>query len=100
MTPFPEAAMAVNPYLEGEHWSFRIRTKGPDNYRTGFATWGEARREAERSKAQVTSKGKPKNKGSWQTTLGVALQLYGLERLPSMIGARQDAYRITPIYER
>lgn len=86
--------MAVKPYQEGDRWSFRLRTKGQDIYRTGFASCAEARREAERLTVAVATQGKPKNKGPWQTTLGEALQQYGLERLPAMKGARQDANRI------
>jgi integrase len=86
--------MAVKPYQEGKTWSFRIRTKGLNIYRHGFKTQAEARREAERLNQDSLEAGKPKHRGPWQMTLAEALQQYGLEHLPALKGARQDANRI------
>lgn len=84
----------AKPYQEGRSWSIRLRVKGQDIYRTGFASEAQARREAERLKQKVTEAGKPKYQGPWRTTLGQALQYYARERLPWLKGARQDAGRI------
>lgn len=86
--------MAVKPYRETDVWSFRLRLKGQSIYRTGFATEAVARREAERLRQKILEAGKPKHDGPWRTTLAQALQLYAVERLPFLKGARQDADRI------
>lgn len=86
--------MAVKPYQEGTVWSFRLRLKGQSIYRTGFATEAAARREADRLRQKVLDAGKPKHDGPWRTTLAQAMQMYALERLPFLKGARQDADRI------
>jgi hypothetical protein len=67
--------MAAKPYLEGKSWSFRLRLKGQEIYRTGFATTAEARRESERLRHKITETGKPKRGGPWRTTLGQGLWL-------------------------
>jgi integrase len=86
--------MAVKPYQEGPTWSFRLRLKGQSIYRTGFATEAAARREAERLRQKIIEAGKPRHDGPWRTTLAQALQMYALERLPFLKGARQEADRI------
>lgn len=86
--------MAVKPYKEGSTWSFRLRLKGQNIYQKGFPTEVAARREAERLRQKILEAGKPKFEGPWQTSLAQALQLYGLERLPFLKGARQEADRI------
>lgn len=86
--------MAAKPYLEGKTWSFRLRIKGQEIYRKGFATAAKASKEAERLRQKILSAGKPKHNGPWRTTLGQALQAYARERLPFMKGAEQEACRI------
>lgn len=86
--------MAAKPYLEGKTWSFRLRIKGQEIYRKGFATAAKASNEAERLRQKILSAGKPKHNGPWRTTLGQALQAYARERLPFMKGAEQEACRI------
>lgn len=86
--------MAAKPYLEGKTWSFRLRIKGQEIYRKGFATAAKASNEAERLRQKILTAGKPKHNGPWRTTLGQALQAYARERLPFMKGAKQEACRI------
>ncbi|WP_374326910.1 tyrosine-type recombinase/integrase [Azonexus sp.] len=86
--------MAVKPYQEGSVWSFRLRLKGQSIYRTGFANESAARREVERLRQKILEAGKPKHNGPWRTTLAQSLQMYALERLPFLKGARQESNRI------
>lgn len=92
----PGAAMAVKPYKEGSVWSFRLRLRGESIYRTGFPTAAAASREcaALRQKLIDEAGGRAKHDGPWRTTMAQALQLYAIERLPFLKGARQDANRI------
>lgn len=84
----------AKPYKEGSTWSFRLRIKGDDVYRSGFATEAIARREADILRHELKYAGKPAHKGPWKTTLGEALIDYALEHLPHLKGAVQDAVRI------
>lgn len=84
----------AKPYREGDVWSFRLRVRRQDLYRTGFATADAARREQDRLKQALLSAGQPAHAGPFQTSLGQALQAYARERLPFMKGAYQDASRI------
>lgn len=92
----PGLAMSVKPYKEGAVWSFRLRLRGESIYRTGFPSDAAASREcaALRQKLLDEATGRAKHDGPWRTTLAQALQLYALERLPFLKGARQDANRI------
>lgn len=84
----------AKPYREGATWSFRLRIKGEDVYRNGFATEALAREQADNLRINLKYGGKPAHKGPWKTTLGEALIDYGLEHLPHLKGAVQDAVRI------
>lgn len=84
----------AKPYREGATWSFRIRIKKQDIYRNGFATEAAACNALEKLRQVLTGAGRPAHDGPWRTTLGKALQTYGLERLPFLKGARQEADRI------
>lgn len=84
----------AKPFKEGRSWSFRLRIKGEDVYRCGFATEALARREADILRHALKFTGKPAHQGPWKTTLGEALIDYGLEHLPRLKGAVQDAVRI------
>lgn len=84
----------AKPYREGTTWSFRLRIKRQDIYRSGFATEAAARRELNNLRYQITNEGCPAHDGPWRTNFARALQLYALERLPFRKGARQDADRI------
>lgn len=86
--------MAVKPYREGDTWSFRLRIKGQDIYQTGFDSEAKARRECERLRQKLLDSGAPKHGGPWKNTLALALQIYGMERLPFLKGAPQEANRI------
>lgn len=86
--------MAVKPYQEGTTWSFRLRLQGQSIYRTGFSSAAAARRESDRLRQKILEAGEPKHGGPWSTSLGQGLQQYGLERLPHLKGAKQEADRI------
>lgn len=81
-------------YREGKTWSFRLRLKGQDIYRTGFpneAAANQAQAEIlQASKQSALSSGS----GPFCTTLVRAFMQYAKERLPSLKGADKDANRI------
>lgn len=84
----------AKPYREGKTWSFRVRIKGQDIYRHGFATDKDARAELENLRHALTTEGRSAHRGPWHTTLAQALQDYACERLPMLKGAERDAIRI------
>lgn len=84
----------AKPYREGTTWSFRLRIKGQDVYRSGFPTAAAASKELKTLKDSMTKGGRPAHDGPWRTNFAGALQWLGLERLPFLKGARQDADRM------
>jgi integrase len=84
----------AKPYREGSGWAFRLRIKGEDIFRQGFKTRVEAQKAHDELRAQLKSKGRPAHQGPWRTTLAQALLNYGVERLPGLKGAHQEARRI------
>ncbi len=78
----------------GSTWAFRLRVEGQDIYRQGFKTESEAAKELAKLRALVKSQGNPARRGPWGTSLAQALLEYGLERLPGLKGADQEARRI------
>ena len=84
----------AKPYKEGSQWSFRLRIKGENIYRRGFASEAAAGKELGKLTHSLKSEGKPALSGPWRTTLAQALRDYALERLPSLKAAKQDACRI------
>lgn len=78
----------------GSTWAFRLRVEGQDIYRQGFKTESEAAKELAKLRALVKSQGNPTRRGPWGTSLAQALLEYGLERLPGLKGADQEARRI------
>jgi integrase len=84
----------AKPYSEGKGWAIRLRHKRQEIYLSGFKTEAEALKAAARKRQAIDGAGKPKGLGPWRTSLGQALQNYGLERLPFLKGAQQEARRI------
>lgn len=84
----------AKPYQEGQVWSFRLRCRGQDIYRTGFASEAKAKRALEDIRVTLLRESKASGDGPFRTTLGEAFLRYGLERLPSLKGAPQDKNRI------
>ncbi len=84
----------AKPYQEGELWSFRLRIKRQDIYRTGFASESLATKALDALRHSLEAEGKPAHGGPWRTTLAQALQTYAVERLPMLKGAEKDAHRI------
>jgi hypothetical protein len=84
----------ANPYREGKSWSIRAQYKHQEIYQSGFASPAAAKRYVEQRKADIDKFGRPAKLGPDKTVLAVALSDYGLERLPYLKGARQDAQRI------
>ncbi len=84
----------AEPYLEGKRWAMRTRVGGHDILVSKQKTKTAARAEMSRRLAEIAGVGKPKGLGPHRTTLGQALQDYGVERLSFMKGARQEANRI------
>lgn len=84
----------AEPYLEGKRWAMRTRVGGHAIFVSKQKTKTAARAEMSRRLAEIAGLGRPKGYGPHRTTLGQALQDYGVERLPFMKGARQEANRI------
>ena len=85
----------AEPYLEGKRWAMRTRVGGHEIFVSKQKTKTAAKAEMARRTAEIAGLGKPKGYGPHRTTLGQALQDYGVERLPFMKGARQEANRIS-----
>ncbi|MCU0810715.1 MAG: site-specific integrase [Thiobacillaceae bacterium] len=84
----------AKPYLDGKGWAIRLRHRKQEIYLSGFATEAAAKKAAAQKRRAIDGTGKPKGLGPWRTSLGQALQNYGLERLPFLKGAQQEARRI------
>jgi len=81
-------------YKEGNTYSARLRQDGHDVYVSGFKKKKEAVAEAARQLAIRLRGGRPKGNGPARTTLAQAMQDYGIERLPFLKGAQQEARRV------
>lgn len=81
-------------YQEGKTFSARIRQDGFDVYVSGHSSSRAASKAAGKELAKRQSAGKPKGLGPQKTTLAQAMQDYGLQRLPYLKGAAQEARRI------
>jgi integrase len=86
--------MAAKAYRVGTGWAVRPQIGGERLYLDGFETKTAAEKEAIRLSQEFRRVGRPKHEGPHKTTLAVALQLYGLERLPFLKGATQEVKRI------
>ncbi|WP_374404693.1 tyrosine-type recombinase/integrase [Niveibacterium sp.] len=84
----------AEPYREGRGWAMRQRHRGQDFYVSGQASAAAARRAMAAAIALAHEGGSPDGHAARRTSLAQALQRYGLERLPTMKGARQEAGRI------
>ena len=86
----------AKPYLEtkGRGWSYRLRLKGHEIYRTGFGSEAQAQEDMKKERLIIESAGKAALDGPWKTTVAQALLDYGVARLPEMKGAEQEARRI------
>lgn len=87
-------AKAARPFKEGAGWAMRRRVMGQDIYVSGYRTLTQAQDAMERKVSELKKLGAPKGLGPRLTTVAQALQDYGLERLPFLKGAEQDARRI------
>ncbi|KQX84651.1 tyrosine-type recombinase/integrase [Variovorax sp. Root473] len=81
-------------YKEGNTYSARLRQDGHDVYVSGFKKKKDAVAEAARRLATLVRGGRPKGLGPAHTTVAQAMQDYGIERLPFLKGAEQEARRI------
>ncbi|MCH8179279.1 MAG: site-specific integrase [Proteobacteria bacterium] len=86
----------AKPYREPatRKWSFRLRVRGEDIYRTGFQTEAEARKAQEALKQSLKAPHRPALDGPWKTTLAQALFDYAQERLPGLKSGEQESRRI------
>ncbi|TBO34437.1 site-specific integrase [Aquabacterium lacunae] len=86
----------AKPYLEPrtQAWSFRLRIRGEDIYRTGFKSEALARKALLELTQCLKAPGRPALAGPWKTTLAQALLDYACERLPSLKSGEQEARRI------
>ncbi|MGY2491127.1 tyrosine-type recombinase/integrase [Cupriavidus sp. CP313] len=81
-------------YPEGKGWAFRLRIRGQDIYRSGFATEAEAKQAIAKIKAEHTDTARASGSGPYQTSLAIAFSNYALQRFPFLKGAAQDKNRI------
>lgn len=86
-------AKVAKPYKEGSCWSLRRRVFGQDLFVSGQATGAAAKKAMDKLVTGLEELGKPKGLGPRKTTVGQALQDMGMERLPFMKGAKQEANR-------
>lgn len=84
----------AKPYKEGSTWSYRVRVRGQDIYRSGFKTAARAKEDMERVRQELTQGPAQSGLGPHRTSLGVAFADYARQRLPYLKGANQDARRI------
>jgi integrase len=84
----------AKPYKEGTGWSMRRRVLGQDLYVSGHKTVTAAKKAMEDLVKPLKLRGKPKGLGPHRTTVAQAMQDMGVERLPFMKGADQEARRI------
>lgn len=87
------------PYKEGRGWAMRKRFKGHDVYVSGCKTRADVEQAMAKKIAAITGAPNPKRRGAQEVTLGQALQIYALERLPFQKGAQQ-ALRLVNRYCR
>jgi len=81
-------------YAEGKGWAFRLRIRGQDIYRSGFATEARAKQAIAKVKAEYTDSARVSGQGPYQTTLATAFSSYAVQRFPFLKGAAQDKNRI------
>ena len=86
----------AKPYREPStgKWSFRLRVRGEDIYRTGFKTEIDARKAQDALKQTLKAPQRQALSGPWKTTLAEALLDYALERLPGLKSGEQESRRI------
>lgn len=84
----------AKPYKEGSTWSFRLRRKVGEIYQNGFATKQDAQKAINEIDFASKSQRNIIGDGPHKTTLAKAMQNFGLEKLPHLKGARQDAGRL------
>jgi hypothetical protein len=87
-------ANAAKPYKEGSGWSHRRYVFGKREYVSGHASSAAAKKAMDKRVAALEAMGKPKGLGPCRTTVAQAMQDLGMERLPFMKGARQEANRL------
>lgn len=92
-------AKSAVPYQDGTGWCLRRRILGQNLYVSGYRKVDDAVLEMDKMVSRLRALGKPKGLGPMQTTLAKALQEMGLERLPFMKGAVQEARRINRYLE-
>ena len=86
-------AKVAKPYKEGSGWSIRRRLFGQELFESGYATGAAAKKAMDKVVQGLEGRGKPKGLGPRRTTLAQAMQDMGMERLPFMKGAKQEANR-------
>ena len=86
-------AKVAKPYKEGSGWSIRRRLFGQQLFESGHATGAAAKKAMDKLVQGLEGRGKPKGLGPRRTTLAQAMQDMGMERLPFMKGAKQEANR-------
>jgi len=71
----------AKPYREGLGWSFRLRMRGQDVYRSGYPTEAAAVKAQAELRVELGQGGKASGQGPFQTSLAAAFLKYAEERL-------------------
>ncbi len=87
----------AKPFRAGDGWAMRRRVRGTELYVSAHPSAAAARRAMAEQVTVMTSGGSPKGFGPYRTSVAQALQDYGMERLPFMKGALQDANRLNKV---
>lgn len=88
------AKRTAKPYEEGKGFALRRRVFGQDLFVSGHASGAAAKKAMDKLVQGLQDRGKPKGFGPRRTTVAQALQDMGMERLPFMKGAKQEANRL------
>ncbi|WP_227817099.1 tyrosine-type recombinase/integrase [Nitrogeniibacter aestuarii] len=84
----------MKAYKEGKGWCIRVRAAGVNRYLSGYPSAAAAEKAARDVLCAAENIGKPFGRGPEHTTVAAAMGMYGVERLPYLKGARQDAQRM------
>jgi len=78
-------------FREGTGWSFRLRVKGQDEYRSGFPSEAAANKAQEELRVEIRQQGSAVGSGPFRTSVAGAFTIYAKKRLPYLKGALPDS---------
>ncbi|MBB6082021.1 MAG: hypothetical protein AB7E55_26035 [Pigmentiphaga sp.] len=81
----------AKPFREGNGWSFRLRIKGQDEYRSGFPSEAAANNAQAELRTEIRQQGSAVGSGPFRTSVAGAFTTYAKKRLPYLKGALLDS---------